>query len=177
MRRAVSQSSLVVSGPVPWRGPQEVSPAKLFEYIQLLEKKCEENPKSADLRTCLGIAQAINSDVYRAMESLETAIRLDERHFFARFKYAELFCRLQILVRAEEETIKALKLARTAWEVSMAGRQLQQIRYLIREGSQKTTWKTPLINPVVALVLFLVFFIVAAGLLWLSWNKKGGPGI
>jgi len=177
MRRAVSQSSLVVSRPVPWRDPQEFSPGKLFEYIQLLEKKCEENPKSADLRTCLGIAQTINSDVYRAMESLETAIRLDERHFFARFKYAELFCRLQILVRAEEETVKALKLARNAWEVSMAARQLQQIRYLIREGSQKTTWKTPLITPAVALVLILIFFIVAAGLLWLSWNKKGGPGI
>jgi hypothetical protein len=177
MPRAVSQSSLQIFRPVSWRDPQKVSPAKLFEYIQLLEKECEENPKSADLRTCLGMAQAINSDVYEAMESLETAIRLDERHFFARFKYAELFCRLQILVRAEEETVKALKLARNAWEVSMAGRQLQQIRYLIREGSQKATWKTPVISPAVALALLLIFLIVAAGLLWLSWNKNGGTGI
>jgi hypothetical protein len=177
MSRAVSHSRPQVIDPIPWRDLQTVSPAKLFEYIQLLEKECEENPKSADLRTCLGMAQAINSDVYQAMESLETAIRLDERHFFARFKYAELFCRLQILVRAEEETVKALKLARNAWEVSMARRQLQQIRYLIREGSQKPTWKTPLINPAVALALLIVFIIATAGVLWLSWNKYAGPGI
>jgi hypothetical protein len=150
--------------PVPWPNPERVSPAKLFEYIQILERECEEHPRSADLHTCLGMAQALNCDVDQAMESLETAIRLDERHFFARFKYAQLFCRLQILGRAEEETVKALKLAHNAWEVSMAGRQLQLIRNLNREGARRPSGKTPLTSPAVALALLIL--IVAIVLLW-----------
>ncbi len=164
MSKAVSQTIPPEPDPVPRRGPQGASPAKLFEYIQILEQECKENPKSADLRICLGMAQAMNSDVYQAMESLETAIRLDERHFFARFKYAELCCRLRILFRAEEETVKALRLAHNAWEVSMARRQLQFIRHLIREGAQKPSWKTPLTSPAVALAL--LFLIAAVVMLW-----------
>ncbi len=164
MSNAVFRITPLEPDPIPWRDPQRVSPAKLFEYIQILERECEENPKSADLRICLGMAQALNSDVYQAMESLETAIRLDERHYFARFRYAELCCRLRILFRAEDETVKALRLARNAWEVSMANRQLQFIRHLIREGAQKPSWKTPLTSPAAALAL--LFLIAAVVMLW-----------
>src|SRR5574341_396767 len=85
--------------PVPWRDPHTVSPARLLEYIELLEAACAENPQSADLRTCLGMAYAMNYDAYKSMDALETATRLDPEHFFARFKYAELFYRLRALER------------------------------------------------------------------------------
>src|SRR5438309_2833866 len=93
---------------VPWRDPHTVSPAKLAEYIQTLERACQEDPQSADLRTCLGMAQAMNLDVYKSIASLEVAMDLDSNHFFARFKYAELLYRLRALPRAEEETTKAM---------------------------------------------------------------------
>ena len=64
--------------PVPWRDPHTVSPAELKEYIEFLEKACEENPLSADLRTCLGVAHAMNYDVYKSMDALEGAVGLDE---------------------------------------------------------------------------------------------------
>ena len=48
---------------VPWRDPHTVSPVELSAYIQRLEQACVENPKSADLRTCLGVAHAVNYDV------------------------------------------------------------------------------------------------------------------
>ena len=44
-------SSIVRLPPVPWRDPHTVSPAQLAEYIGVLQKACEENPKSPDLRT------------------------------------------------------------------------------------------------------------------------------
>jgi hypothetical protein len=149
---------------IPWRDPHTVSPAKLAEYIQMLELACQEDPQSADLRTCLGMAQAMNYDVYKSMDSLETAIDIDSRHFFARFKYAELLYRLRALARAEEETLKAMDLASGNWELSMARRQLQEIRRLMREGTQKPAWTKPLTQPAIGLLLFMTTVTVV--MLW-----------
>ena len=100
---------------VPWRDPHSVPPAKLAEYITMLERACEADPKSADLRTCLGMAYAMNYEVYKSMDALEAAVGLDADHFFAQLKYAELFYRLRALPRAEEETLKAVELAHNGW--------------------------------------------------------------
>ena len=101
--------------PVPWRDPHSVSPAALAEHIDFLEQSCRQNPQSADLRTCLGMAYAMNYDVYKSMDALETAVQLDGKHFFAQLKYAELLYRLRALLRAEEETRKAVELAGNGW--------------------------------------------------------------
>jgi tetratricopeptide (TPR) repeat protein len=138
---------------VPWRDPHTVPPARLDEYIGMLEAACAENPESADLRTCLGMAYAMRFDAYKSMDALEAATRIDPRHFFAQLKYAELFYRLRGLERAEEETRKALDLAGNAWELSLARKQLSEIRRLRREGTQKPAWTKPLGRPALALAL------------------------
>jgi hypothetical protein len=148
--------------PVPWRDPHSVSPVELRQYISELERGCEEHPRSADLRTCLGVAYAMNYQVYKSMDSLETARRLDKTHFFAQFKYAELLYRLRALPRAEEESSKAIALAGNWWELSIARSQLQQIRERIREGTQKPEWNRPLKRPTLALVtLFAILSTIA----------------
>ena len=149
---------------IPWRDPHTVSPAKLAQYIQMRENACRQDPRSADLRTCLGMAQAMNYDVYKSMDSLEAAMDLDSNHFFARFKYAELLFRLRALARAEEETGKAIELANDNWEMSMARRQLQEIRQLIRAGTRKPAWTKPLTAPVMGLLLLGT--IVSVVMLW-----------
>lgn len=141
--------------PVSWRAPKMVSPVKLQQYIQTLEKACLEDPSSADLRTCLGMAQALNDDLYKSMETLEKAIYLDDSHFFARMRYAELLYRLSNLSRAETETLKAVNLAHNGWEFSMANKQLQEIRRLIRQGAKKPEWPAPLTVPAVSLLVAL----------------------
>src|ERR1700747_3394298 len=77
--------------PIPWRDPQSVSKQELTVHIASLEKACQESPRSADLRTCLGMAYAMNYEVYKSMDALEAATAVDEVHFFAQMKYAELF--------------------------------------------------------------------------------------
>lgn len=141
--------------PVPWRDPHSVSPAQLEEYIGFLEKSCEDNPRSADLRTCLGMAYAMNFDVYKSMDALEAAVALDTTHFFAQLKLSELFYRLRTLERAEEETVKAVDLAGNGWELSLARKQLQDIRQKRRDGTQKPTWSKPLKTPVFALLALM----------------------
>jgi tetratricopeptide (TPR) repeat protein len=121
---------------IGWQESSKISAARLAKYIQLLQAACQRDPCSADLRTCLGIAQARNFDVRKSMESFETAIGLDSKHFFARFKYAELLFGVGLLERAAEETNKALELASSNWEFSMARRQLQAIRHRVRQDTQ-----------------------------------------
>jgi hypothetical protein len=149
--------------PLPWKDPHTVSKAELTKHIAALERACEENPQSVDLRTCLGIAYAVNYDAYKSMDALEAAVGLDETHFFAQFKYAELWFRLRGLRKAEEETLKAVDLAGNGWELSMARMQLQEIRRLHREGTQKPEWNKPLKTPSLALLaLTVVLFVIAA---------------
>ena len=145
---------------VPWRDPYTVSPVELAQYIQQLEKACLENPDSADLRTCLGMAYAVNYDVYKSMDALEAATAIDPTHFWGQLKYAELHYRLRALPRAEEETVKAANLAQNAWQLSVARKQLQEIRRLIREGTQKPEWNKPLRTPALVLVAMVVVFSV-----------------
>ena len=151
--------------PIPWRDPHTVEPEQLQQYISMLERACVEHPHNADFRTCLGMAHAMNFDVYKSMDALEEARRIEPDNFFAQMKYSELYYRLRALLRAEEETLKAVNLAGNAWELSLARKQLQEIRRLKREGTQKPAWTKPLTVPIVMLVLMTV----VSGIL-LAWK-------
>ena len=142
--------------PVPWRDPHTVPPLELAEYIGAMERACEQQPDSADLRTCLGMAYAMNYQVYQAMDALESAVEAEPRHFFAQLKLAELLYRLRALARAEQETLKAVDLAGNAWELSLARGQLREIRRLAREGTQKPEWNKRLAAPAMALLLMTI---------------------
>jgi hypothetical protein len=149
--------------PVPWRDPHTVSPGQLAQYIQQLETACRENPQSADLRTCLGMAHAMNYDVYQSMDALEAAVALDPENFWAQLKYAELNYRLRALIVAERETLKAMELAANSWELSLARKMLQEIRRLMREGTQKPEWTKSLGRPALMLMsMILVLSLMVA---------------
>jgi hypothetical protein len=142
--------------PVPWRDPHSISPTELAAHIRNLEKAVVDNPESADLKTCLGMAYAMDYRAYRSMDVLQAAAAQDPNHFFAQFKLAELFYRLRALPRAEEETLRAVALAGNGWELGMARRQLQEIRQRIREGTQKPEWNKSLKTPAIAFVAVTV---------------------
>jgi hypothetical protein len=161
MTGELTQSSPLRLPPVPWRDPHTVSPAKLTEYIGTLERACEQDPRSADLRTCLGMAYAMNFDVYKSMDALELAVQLEPDHFFAQLKYAELHYRLRALVKAEVEALKASELATNSWELALARQQLQEIRKLRREGTQKPEWTKPLATPTFCLLAMTIILCLA----------------
>ena len=151
---------------LPWRDPHSVPPEKLAEFIRALQEACEKNPDNTDLHTCLGIAHAMNYDVYRSMDALESARRIEPQNFLAQFKYAELYYRLRALDKATVETTRALELAGTSWELSLARRQLSEIRRLLREGTQKPTWTKSLTAPVIGFVLLLM----AISCIYMVWK-------
>jgi hypothetical protein len=138
--------------PIPWRDPHTVEPEELQQYISMLERACLEHPQNADFRTCLGMAHAMNYDVYKSMDALEHAVKAEPDHFFAQLKLAELNYRLRALHVAEAETLKAVDLATNTWELSIARKQLQEIRRLHRDGTQKPEWTRSLRTPALFLV-------------------------
>jgi hypothetical protein len=146
--------------PVPWRDPHTVPQELLARYIQDLEAAVDREPASAGIRTCLGMAYAMNYQIYKSMEALEAAIQAEPDHFFAQMKYAELHYRLRALIRAEAETVKALSLAETPWEFTLARKQLQEIRALMRAGTQKPEWVKPLRTPLLWLLAISIFLCV-----------------
>jgi hypothetical protein len=148
---------------VPWRDPHTVSPEKLTDYIRTLEQACLANPDSADVRICLGIAHAMNYDVYKSADALDAACRIDPTSFWARFKHAELHYRLRALPKSEDETLQALELAANSLEVSLARKQLLEIRRLMREGTVKPDLTRSLAAPAVVLaVLSILLCLMAA---------------
>jgi|SRR6185436_3334790 len=141
--------------PVPWRDPHTIAPGELTAYIAHLERACLENPQSADLRTCLGMAHAVNYDVPGSMEALEEARRLEPDNFWAQLKYAELHYRLRVLDTAEEETRRAADLAGSPVQLALARKQLQEIRALKQSCVRNVHWTKPLTAPVLVLAAML----------------------
>ena len=56
---------------------------------------------------------------------------------------------------ASELASRALDLATCAWEMDVARKQLQEIRRLMREGTQKPAWAKPLWPPVLLMIAIL----------------------
>jgi cytochrome c-type biogenesis protein CcmH/NrfG len=155
------QLSLGALPALPWRDPHNVPKEELGALIARLEQACLDQPRSADLRTCLGMARAMNFDVYKSMDALDEARTLDPTSFWAQMKYAELHYRLRALMRAERETQKALELAQNVWQLGIARRQLQEIRRLMHEGARLVDWTKSLTVPAVFLsVMLVVVFVV-----------------
>jgi len=158
---------LSVTGPLtllPWRDPHTVSPVELSANIETLKLACLAEPRSADLRTCLGVAYAMNLEADKAMDSLEEAVALDPGSFWPQLKYAELHYRLRILNKAEDHTLTALDLARNSWQLSIARKQLQDIRTLKQSCVRNVEWTKPLTVP--ALVLSGMLLAMFAIMLW-----------
>jgi len=149
---------------VPWLDPHNVPREDLALYIRQLEQACLAEPKSAGLRTCLGMAYAMNYEVDKSMESLETAVSIDPNSFWAQLKYGELNYRLRILNRAEEETLKALPLAANRWQLSIARKQLQDIRALKQNCVRNVEWTKSLGAP--ALVLSAMLLVIFVAMMW-----------
>jgi hypothetical protein len=150
--------------PVPWRDPHSVSPTDLAAYIKQLEMACAENPHSADLRTCLGMAHAVGYDVYKSMDALEEARAIDPENFWAQLKYAELLYRLRALNRAEAETRRAADLATNPWQLAAARKQMKDIRALQHTSVRNVEWTKPLTTP--ALVVAAMFVLMFIAMSW-----------
>jgi tetratricopeptide (TPR) repeat protein len=155
MTTEISTVNNAVSLPV-WRDPLGVPPAERLKSVQALQKACEENPHSPDLQAWLALAHAVNHDAYASVDALERALELDPNHFFAQLKLGEVWWRLRAVVKAEEQTIKALNLAKNNDQLQVARAQLQEIRKHVRSSYSRPTWDKPILMPVLTMIGIVV---------------------
>ena len=106
----------------------------------------------------------MNYDGYKSMDALEDAKSIDPEHFWAQLKYSELHYRLRALPKAEDETLRAVDLAQNAWQLSVARKQLQEIRKLRHESVRNVHWTKPLTAP--ALVLSAMMLLIFVVMMW-----------
>jgi hypothetical protein len=141
------------------------SPAELAQTIGELELACLEHPKSAALWTCLGMAYAVNYDVAKSIQALETATEAEPDHFWAQLKHGELQYRLRVLMHAEATTLKAETLAENPWQLSLARKQLKEIRKLTGGKSLQPGLVKPK-RLVPALLFSAALFVVGLATIW-----------
>jgi hypothetical protein len=112
------------------------------------------------------MAHAMNYDVYQSMDALEAACKIAPQNFFAQLKYSELFFRLRLMDRAEEETSRALALANSGAEITVVRRQLSEIRRLKRKGVERTAWTKSLRVSAIG----IVFILLVISVFYLAWK-------
>ena len=164
MSTALVQPAPSLLPPVPWRDVHDVAPQDLARYIQTLEQLCLEYPHSADVRTALGMAHAVNYDVYKSLDALEEARAIDPDNFWAQMKYAELHYRLRALNKAEALTHRAAELATSPLQLAIARKQMKEIRALKHTSVRNVDWTKPLGVP--AMVLSAMVVIVFVVMMW-----------
>src|SRR6266700_1380902 len=101
------------------------------------------------------MTHAVNFDVYKSMDALEDARAVDPESFWAQLKYAELHYRLRALNRAEVETRRAADLAANPYQLSLARKQMQDIRTLKHSCIRNVEWTKPLTVPAVVFSLMI----------------------
>lgn len=110
-----------------WPDTARLSRDELVSYIRTLEAACAEQPASADLLTCLGVAHAALERTRIAHLQFERAIQADPGHFYARYHFAKLLLQLRQIDVAKEQCSLAVNRARTRAESAMARRLLHEI--------------------------------------------------
>src|SRR5216684_5860843 len=102
------------------RGIDALERSHVDEAVGLLRQSVQLDANSFYGNLALGIALTKALQIPAAEQALETAIRLEPKNFYAHLRMAELFQRVGVPTKTEEELRIALDLAQTAEEKKIA---------------------------------------------------------
>jgi tetratricopeptide (TPR) repeat protein len=102
------------------RGIDALERNHIDEAVGLLRQTVELDADSFYGQLALGIALTKALQIPAAEQALESAIRLEPKNFYAHLRMAELFQRVGVPTKTEEELRIALDLAQTAEEKKIA---------------------------------------------------------
>jgi len=122
-------------------------------------------PDFADGHIGMGIAYAIDSRVYPALDHLELAVKLEPRNFYAHFKLGQLYFKLRVPQKGYEEAESALRCATSLEERKLVAQLLREERQQEKNGVTRPWWYKPFSKSSVYLGVALVAGLCAALLL------------
>jgi tetratricopeptide (TPR) repeat protein len=121
------------------------------EAVAAFSRMIERRPDFAEAHVGLGIAQAMASCIYPALDHLERAIQLKPESFMAHFLLAQLNFKLRIPQKGYEQAQCALRCASSRQERKMVAQLLQQERERERHGLARPWFNKPFSVPAVFL--------------------------
>jgi Flp pilus assembly protein TadD len=119
------------------RGIDAIERNHFEEAAAMLRQAAQLTPDSAAIQLALGIALTRILDVPGAQGALETAIGLEPGNFYPRFRLGELFMRIGVIGRAQEELQHAL-------DISVNESQRRMVRELLAleaKRAPKRIWR------------------------------------
>jgi tetratricopeptide (TPR) repeat protein len=135
------------------------------EAITRLKETVACAPRYSNAHVGLGIAYAMDSQVYPALDHFEKAAEVDPENFYAHFKLTQFFFKLRVPKKGYENASRALKCATTLEEKRLVAQILKEERQREASGVRRPTWDRPFsknwirlgLALLVAASLFLVF--------------------
>jgi len=116
--------------------------------VAALSRSIEHAPDYTDAHVFLGVALSLTSDIYPALDHLETAAKLDTDSFGAHFTLAKLNFKLRIVQRGNEAASDALRCVRTIEQRKMLTQLLTEERARMRNGIARPSFDKPFGVPV-----------------------------
>ncbi|MBZ5693930.1 MAG: hypothetical protein LAN36_01080 [Acidobacteriia bacterium] len=123
--------------------PSVLAKEERADLVQQLRECVAQHPDVSDLRVVYGMALCVNLDAHAAMEELGEAVALDPNSYIAHLKMGELWMRLRVCTKAKEHTHQAAMLAKNLAQAEMARRQAATLRTMMREGVDRSGYRTP----------------------------------
>jgi len=123
--------------------PNVLAKEEKTTLVQQLRECVAQHPDVSDLRVVYGMALCVNLDAHAAMEELGEAVALDPNSYIAHLKMGELWMRLRVCTKAKEHTHQAAMLAKNLAQAEMARRQAATLRTMMREGVDRSGYRTP----------------------------------
>ena len=124
-------------------GVERLDSGEPREAIARFEKAVACAPGFSNGYVGLGIAYAMDSQIYPAMDSFLKASEADPESFYAHFKLAQLFFKLRVPKKGYEEASRALRSARALEERRLVGQILKEERAREAGGLRRPTWEKP----------------------------------
>jgi len=131
------------------------------EAVAALSRAIEHAPDFSDAYMFLGIAHALTSNIYPAIDHLEAAARLEPDSFAAHFTLAQLHFKLRIPKNGYEQAQHALRCVKTIEQRKMLTQLLREERERERNGIARPWFNKPFSAP----ALFLAGSALAAALI------------
>jgi tetratricopeptide (TPR) repeat protein len=111
--------------------------------VAALSRSVELAPDFTDARVFLGVAYSLASEIYPAIDELETAAKLDNDSFAAHFTLAKLCFKLRIPQKGNEAATEALRCVRTIEQRKMLTQLLMEERSRTRNGISRPWFNKP----------------------------------
>jgi len=108
-----------------------------------LRRVLDVAPDFADGHVALGIAYAMASRVYPALDHLERATKLEPHNFFGHFKLGQLYFKLRVPRKGYDAMARALDCASSVTERKLVAQLIREEKQREHNGVERPWWNKP----------------------------------